>query len=108
MSVFPSNPMIPLFPERTMWRFGSSYDVFASISFLFLSLVDMYFTYKTCATSLARTNGSSVYPRLFRSNVVIPYCGSTCTPPPDRLTHLHLNKGNLKSCPQSSSHMSTM
>ena len=38
-------------------------------------------------------------PRLFRPTVAIPYCGSTCTPPPDRLTHLHLNKGTLKSCP---------
>src|SRR4051812_11316445 len=87
------------FPEGTMWSFGSSYDVFASLSFLFLGLVDMSFTSKICATSLARTNGLSGYPRLFRSTVVISYCGSTCTPRPDILTHLHLNKGTLKSCP---------
>src|SRR3954465_14194822 len=99
MYVLPSTPRMSLFSERTMWRFGSSYDVFVSLSFLFLGLVDMSFTYITCATSLARTNESLVYPRFFRSTVVIPYCGSTCTPPPDRLTHLHLNKGTLKSCP---------
>ena len=29
------------FSERTMWRFGSSYDVLASLSFIFLGLVDM-------------------------------------------------------------------
>ena len=34
-----------LFPERNMWRFGSSYAVFASLSFLFLGLVDMSFRY---------------------------------------------------------------
>src|SRR3989337_4437148 len=99
MSILPSTPTMSLFPERTMWHFGSSYDVFASLSFLFLGLVDMSFTLKTCATSLARTNGSSVYPRLLRSTIVIPHCGSTCTPPPIGLTHLHRNKGTLKSRP---------
>src|SRR3990170_2079731 len=99
MSVLPSTPTMSLFPERTMWHFGSSYDVFASFSFLFLGLVDMSFTYKTCATSLARTNGSSAYARLLRSTVVIPYCGSFVTPPRVRLTHLHRNKGTFKPRP---------
>src|SRR6266566_630763 len=99
MSVLPSNPTMSLFPERTMWRFGSLYDVFASLSFLFLGLVDMSFTKKTCATSLARTNGSSAYPRLLRSTIVILYYGSSITPPPLRLTHLHQNKGTFKPSP---------
>src|SRR3990170_8835887 len=99
MSVLSSTPTMFLFPERTMCHFGSPYDVFASLSFLFLGLVDMSFTWKTCTTSLARTNGSSVYPRLLRSTVVIPYYGSTCTPPTERLSHLHRNKGTLKSHP---------
>src|SRR3990170_7897169 len=99
MPVLSCTPTMCLFPKRTMWRFGSSYDVFASLYFLFLGLLDMSFTYKTYATSLARTNESSVYPRLLRSTVVIPYCGSTCTPPPVYLTHLHRNKGTLRSGP---------
>src|SRR3954465_13455989 len=47
-------------------------------------------------TSLARTNGSSAYARLLRSTVVIPYCGSSVTPPRVILTHLHRNKGTFK------------
>src|SRR3954471_8137135 len=96
MSVLSSTPTMFLFPERTMWRFGSSSDVFFFLFFLFLSLVDMSFTYKIGATSLARTNGSSKYPRLLRSNDDIPYFLSTSTPPPVSLTHLHGNKGTLK------------
>src|SRR5215216_1290121 len=99
MSILSSTTTMFLFPERTMWHFGSTYDVFASLSFLFLGFVDMSFTKKTCAISLARTNGSSAYARLLRSTVVIPYCGSSVTPPRVILTHLHRNKGTFKPHP---------
>ena len=41
MSVLSSTPTMFIFPERTMWRFGSSYNVSACLSFLFL-------VWKTC------------------------------------------------------------
>src|SRR5512133_3684648 len=55
----------------------------------------MSFTKKTCVTSLARTKGSSEYPTLLRSTVVIPL-SSIITPPPVNLTHWHRKQRNLE------------
>ena len=79
---------------------------YADEPFVLANDVAQVFYVKDMSTKPRKRKDKEANARLLRSTVVIPYCGSSFTPPRVILTHLHRNKETFKPRPYSSYHMS--